>query len=139
VTRQTLHVTIRTPSETVVHEDVAALRVPTQSGQVGLRPRGEPSVLAVEAGLIVLRFSGGMRYAGTAGGLLHTSGESASLLTPLAVVGDNIDSVSRQLDTLLSAPNEEMEVRRTLGRLETRILKELRQGEEPAGSVKEKR
>jgi hypothetical protein len=31
-----------------------------------------------------------------------------------------------------------MEVRRTLGRLETRILQELRDGEEPSGSVKGK-
>ena len=58
-------------------------------------------------------------------------GESASLLTPLAVVGDDVESVSRQLDALLSEPSEEMEVRRTLGRLETRILQELRQGDEP--------
>jgi F0F1-type ATP synthase epsilon subunit len=136
MTKQKLHVTIRTPSETVVDQDVAALRVPTQSGQLGLRPRGEPCVLAVEAGLIVLRLNGGTRYAGTAGGLLHTSRKSASLLTPLVVVGDDVESVSRQLDVLLSAPSEEMEVRRTLGRLETRILQELRQGEEPAGSLK---
>lgn len=136
MTKQTLHVTIRTPSETVVDQDVAALRVPTQSGQVGLRPRSEPSVLAVEAGLITLRLESGMRYAGTAGGLLHTDTESASLLTPLAVVGDDVESVARQLDALLSAPSEEMEVRRTLERLETRILQELRQGEEPTGSVK---
>ncbi len=133
MTKQRLHVTIRTPSETVVDQDVASLRVPTQSGQVGLRPRGEPTVLAVEAGLIVLRLNGGTRYAGTAGGLLHTNGESASLLTPLAVVGDDVESVSRQLDALLSAPSEEMEVRRTLGRLETRILQELRQGDEADG------
>ncbi len=90
-------------------------------------------MLAVEAGLIVLRLDGGKRYAGTAGGLLHASGDSASLLTPLAVVGDDVDSVSRQLDALLAAPSEEMEVRRTLGRLETRILQELRHGDEPSG------
>lgn len=134
MTRQKLHVTIRTPSETVVDQDVAALRVPTQTGQVGLRPRCEPSVLAVQAGLIVLRLNGGNRYAGTAGGLLHTSGQSASLLTPLAVLGDDVQSVSSQLDALLSAPSEEMEVRHTLGRLETRILHELGQGDELTGS-----
>ena len=75
-----------------------------------------------------------MRYAGTAGGLLHTSSEAASLLTPLAVVGDDVESVSRQLDALLSEPSEEMEARRTLGRLETRILHELGQGDEPTDS-----
>lgn len=131
-----LHVIIRTPQETVVEQDVVALRVPTQTGQVGLRPGSEPSVLAIDAGLIVLRLSDGMRFAGTAGGLLHTSREAASLLTPLAVVGDDVESVSRQLDLLLSVPSEEMEVRRTLGRLETRILQELRQEDEPIGTMK---
>ncbi|MEZ5583360.1 MAG: hypothetical protein R3F37_11965 [Candidatus Competibacteraceae bacterium] len=130
-----LHVIIRTPGETVVEQDVAGLRVPTHSGQVGLRPRCEPSVLAVEAGLIVLRLNGCNHYAGTAGGLLHTSGEEASLLTPLAVVGDDVESVARQLDALLAAPSEEMDVRRTLGHLETRILQELHQGDESTQSV----
>ena len=134
----TLHVTIRTPSETIVDQEVAALRVPTKTGQVGLRPRSEPSVLAVEAGLILLRSSNGMRYAGTGGGLLHASGEAASLLTPLAVVGDDVESVSRLLDELLSEPSEEMDVRRTLGRLETRILQELSQEDEATGLAKGK-
>lgn len=128
--RQTLKVTIRTPLETIFEGEVYSLRVPTHTGQVGLRPRAEPSVLAVEAGLIVLKSESETKYAGTAGGLLHTNGQSASLLTPLAVVGSNVDSVSQQLETLLSAPSEEMEVRRTLDRLETRILQEMRQGNE---------
>ena len=136
MTRHRIRAIIRTPSETVADQDVAALRVPTQTGQVGIRPRGEPTVLAVEAGLILLRLNEGNRFAGTAGGLLHTNGKSASLLTPLAVVGDDVESVSRQLDAMLSAPSEEMEVRRTLGRLETRILQELHQGEEQSGPVK---
>lgn len=126
-----LQVTIRTPSETVVDEPVVSMRVPTQTGQVGLRPRGEPNVLAVEAGLIVLKTRQGVRYVGTAGGLLNSSRSASTLLTPLAVVGDDVESVSRQLDALLSAPNEEMELRRMLGRLEKRILQELQQSEGP--------
>lgn len=128
--REQLHVVIRTPRETVIEQDVVAIRVPTQTGQVGLRPRGEPNVLAVESGLIVLRLAAGVRYCGTAGGLLHAAGAVASLLTPLAVVGDDVQAVSQQLDQLLSAPSEEMEVRQTLGRLETRIRQELRQGDD---------
>ena len=122
---QRLRVVIRTPLETIVDRQVIALRVPTETGQVGLRPRGEPSVLPIEPGLIVLRTRDGMGYVGTAGGLLHTNGQSANLLTPLAVVGDGINSVSQNLETALSAPSEEMEVRQTLERLETRILQEL--------------
>ncbi len=138
MTKPVLRVTIRTPSETIFDEDVASIRVPTQTGHVGMRPRGEPSVLAVDAGLIVLRLAGRMRYAGTAGGLLHTTAKTASLLTPLAVVGDDVESVSGQLDDLLSAPSEEMEARRTLGRLETRILQELRQEDDRADSLRRK-
>jgi hypothetical protein len=59
--------------------------------------------------------------------MLHTNGVSASLLTPLAVMGEDVESVTRQLDALLSASNEELEIRQTLGRLETRILQELQQ------------
>ncbi|MCA9119122.1 MAG: hypothetical protein H6822_23125 [Planctomycetaceae bacterium] len=136
--KRTLHVTIRTPSQVIVDRDVISLRVPTSSGQVGLRPKSEPTVLAIEAGLILMRLEDGLQYAGTAGGLLHIGGTSASLLTPLAVVGDDVSSVSRQLDVLLSAPSEEMEVRRALGRLETRILQELHQGEEGIATVKDK-
>ncbi len=136
--KQTLHVTIRTPRKTIVEQEVLALRVPTLSGQVGIRPRGEPTVLAIEAGLILISLNSGTLYAGTAGGLLHTSRSAASLLTPLAVVGDDIESVSRQLDQILSEPSDEMDVRRTLGRLEKRILQELSQSDAPTAAVKAK-
>lgn len=126
---RTLKVTIRTPGDTIFEGEVVSLRAPTHTGQVGLRPGAEASVLAIESGLVVLRTTSSTKYAGIAGGLLHTDGSTASLLTPLAVVGDDVDSISQQLDALLAAPSEEMEVRRTLGRLETRILQELR-GEE---------
>lgn len=134
-----LHVIIRTPRETVVDQTVTSMRVPTESGQVGLRPRGEASVLAVEAGLIVLRLNGGFKYVGTAGGLLHSSGKAASMLTPLAVIGDDVQSVARDLDALLSNPSEEMDVRRVLGRLESRILQELRQGDDMTPPAKGQR
>ena len=135
MSRQQLHMIIRTPSETVVDQDVVAVRVPTQTGQVGVRPRGEPSVLAVEAGLVVLRWKGGVRYAGTAGGLLHSNGRTASLLTPLAVVGNDVEALSDQLDALLQAPSQAMDVRHAMERLERQILRELRQGDEPPGPV----
>jgi F0F1-type ATP synthase epsilon subunit len=120
---------IRTPRELVFEADVVALRVPTHTGQVGLRPRCEATVLAVEPGLVIVRADGGVRYAGTAGGLLACDGATAALLTPLAAVGDDLGKVSSDLQKALAEPTEEMEVRRTLGRLETRIVQELR-GEE---------
>jgi F0F1-type ATP synthase epsilon subunit len=128
--RQALHVVIRTPREVVLEHNVASLRVPTQTGQVGLRPRCEPAVLAIEPGLILLRRNGDFRYAGTAGGLLRCTGEEANLLTPLAVIGDVLEQVQAELEQALSEPSEEMEVRSALTRLETNILQELHRGEQ---------
>lgn len=134
---ETLHVIIRTPSETVLEVDCDSIRVPTQTGHVGLRPRTEPSVLAVEPGLIVIKHRQGTRYAGTAGGLLRNQANQVRVLTPLAVSGNDVESVSQQLDALLAAPSEEMDVRQALGRLETRILQEVQQGEGDASRATE--
>ena len=89
--RAPLHFVIRTPQDIVLECDVASVRVPTETGQVGLRPHSEPTVLAVEPGLIVVRQDDLIRFAGTAGGLLHCDGAVAHLLTPVAVIGDCTD------------------------------------------------
>ena len=107
----------------------AAVRVPTETGQVGIRPHGEPSVLAVEPGLIVLRQDDLTCFAGTAGGLLHCDGTVASLLTPVAVIGDALTTVLEALDRALAAPSTEQETRALLGRLEKNILLELHHGD----------
>jgi hypothetical protein len=54
----------------------------------------------------------------------------ASLLTPVAVVGDELAAVLQELDRTLAAPNTEQEVRAMLGRLEKNILQELHHGGE---------
>ena len=123
-----LHFVIRTPHEIVLECDAPSVRVPTATGQVGLRPRSEPSVLAVEPGLILVRQGRQTHYAGSAGGLLHCDGMSASLLTPLAIVGDDLPAVLNDLDQTLAAPSAEQEVRAILTRLEKNILDELQFG-----------
>lgn len=130
-----LRVAIRTPSETVFDENVSSLLVPTETGQVGLRPRCEATVLNVEAGLVLLRQGERERYAGTAGGILRVDGEKATLLTPMVVCGDEMHRVVADLERLLSEPSEEMEVRRSLGHLEQRILSEVRESDEASGRL----
>lgn len=132
----TIHFIVRTPSETVFEGDALSLRVPTETGQVGLRARAEATVLAVESGLVVIKTRTGLKYAGTAGGLLHCDGKKASLLTPLAVVKDDIDSVSSELDRMLGTPSQEMEIRQALGRLEQKILHELRHEDDSPNPVR---
>lgn len=136
-----LHVTVRTPHAVVCEADAASLRVPTESGQVGIRPRTEATVLAVEVGLVLVHTSAGSRFIGTAGGLLACDGATATLLTPLAVVGDTEQTILAELEHALQEPSEEMQARTTLSKIEGEILHEMRwehrpqrHGEIPHGS-----
>ena len=117
---------VRTPHDVVVDTSVSSARVVTETGHVGLRPRMEPIVLAVEAGLVVLHTDHSVRFAGSAGGLLSCDGQQATLFTPLGVLGDDAAAIRRELDHALSEPGAEQKVRSTLDKLEGRILTELR-------------
>jgi F0F1-type ATP synthase epsilon subunit len=128
--KATLHFVIRTPQDIVLECDLSSVRVPTETGQVGLRPHGEPTVLAVEPGLIMVRQHDMVRFAGTAGGLLHSDGAVAHLLTPMAVIGDALATVLEALDRALAVPSAEQEARALLGRLEKNIILELHGGDE---------
>jgi F0F1-type ATP synthase epsilon subunit len=120
---------VRTPRDVVLERGVWSVRVPTETGQVGLRPRVEALVLAVEAGLVLVRRGEKDEYVGTAGGLLRCDGTTASLLTPLAVAGDDVDAVIDALDDALAEPSVELEGRAALERLQASIVRQLREGE----------
>ena len=121
-----LHITVRTQHEVVFEADVISLRVPTASGQVGMRPRAEATVLAVETGLVLVHTGDRTRFIGTAGGLLTCDGVTATMLTPLAVVGDDEQAILKELERALQEPSEEIRARATLGKLEGEIVHELR-------------
>ena len=121
-----LHITIRTQHEVVFEADAISLRVPTASGQVGLRPRAEATLLAVETGLVLVQTGDRARFIGTAGGLLSCDGVTATMLTPLAVVGDDEQAILQELERALQEPSEEIRARATLGKLEGEIVHELR-------------
>lgn len=123
-----LKVVVRTPQEVAAELDARSLRVPADTGQVGLRPRCEPTVLAVEPGLVLVSTEEGARFLATAGGLLRCDGRRAILLTPLAVVGRDAREVRRRLEEALEAPRADLELRRAIERLETGMLRELRKG-----------
>ena len=125
---QGLRLIVRTPREVVLELDATSLRVPTESGQVGMRPRVEALVLAVEPGLVLVRHGDSLHFIGSAGGLLRCDGKRASLLTPLAVAGKDEDEVMTALEQALAQPNVELEARVTLSRFQSRILRELRSG-----------
>jgi F0F1-type ATP synthase epsilon subunit len=119
---------IRTPHQLVLDERVRSVRVPTETGQVGLRPNGEPVLLVIEPGLVLLRAATALGFAATAGGLLESDRERCVLYTPVAVVGSSEDEVLAALERLLAVPDREVVARQQLGELERRIIQEARGG-----------
>jgi len=106
---------------------VVGARVPTRTGLVGLRPRGEPLVLAVEPGLVLLRLVAQTRFAATAGGLLQGDRERCQLWTPFAVIGSSAEEMLDALERMRTTPSSELVAHRQLGELEQRIIAELRE------------
>lgn len=130
---ETLRFVVRTPQGGVFDERVTSLRVPSDTGQVGLRPRSEAAALVVEPGLVLAASTDGLRFVATAGGLLRCDGKQAVLLTPLAVVGESAEDVRTELEEVLGTPSPDLELRAVLQRLQTGILEELRRGASAAG------
>jgi F-type H+-transporting ATPase subunit epsilon len=122
----TFHLLVQMPRERLFEEDISSLRVPTETGQVGLHTGHEETVLAVEPGLVLVRMGEEWRFIGTAGGLISSDGNTARLLTPLAVVGDSAAEAVAALDQALAEPNSEMQARAKLSRLEAGIVTQLR-------------
>lgn len=130
---ETLRLLVRTPHGGVVDERVSSLRVPSDTGQVGLRPRSEAAALVVEPGLVLAATTSGLRFVATAGGLLRCDGEEAVLLTPLAVVGESAEAVGAELESVMGKPSPDLQLRGVLQRLETGILQELRRTTSKSG------
>ena len=121
-----LHLVVRTPREVVADLTALSLRVPADTGQVGIRPRGEATVTPVEPGLVLIRTADGMRFVGTAGGLLRTTAREAVLLTPVAVLGNDAAAVLSAVEAALAGPDPERELRQAIERLEAGLLREAR-------------
>ena len=126
MSNSSLQFVVQTPHSVVLDQSARSVRVLTETGHVGLRPRMEPTLLAVEAGIVNVRASDGETFVGTAGGLLTVDANTATLLTPLAVSGNDEQQIANELTRLLNEPGSELEARAALGRLEGRILSELR-------------
>ncbi|MGR9089788.1 MAG: hypothetical protein ACU85U_04310 [Gammaproteobacteria bacterium] len=134
--REFLQLLIRTPRETVLDERVRGLRIPTESGQVGIRRGAEPILLVVEPGLIVIRSDDADSFAATAGGLFECDVERCVLYTPFAVTGAEDADVLATLDRALATPDGELATRRRLDELEQRIVREIGHREPRAHGVR---
>ena len=128
---RTLRLLVRTPQGSVFDDAVNSLRVPTDTGQVGLRPCSESTALVVEPGLALASRANRPLFIATAGGLLRCNGKEVVLLTPLAVVGESAASVRTALSDALGSPSSDLELRAVLQQLQTGILQELRRTSTP--------
>lgn len=123
--REYLQFLIRTPRDTAYDTRVRGLRVPTASGQVGIRRGAEPLLLVVEPGLIVIHAADADRFAASAGGLFECDVQRCVLYTPFAVTGAQDADVLAALDRALATPDGELAARHRLDELEQQIVREL--------------
>jgi F0F1-type ATP synthase epsilon subunit len=124
--KNVLNLTVRTPQQITLQTGARSLRVLTESGQVGLRPRMEATVLAIEPGLMLVQQTDSLLFVGTAGGLLNCDGVNAVLLTPLAVAAEDESRVLEELEMQLAHPKAELEVRSMINNIQSSILDELK-------------
>ena len=120
-----LQLIVRTPRAIVVETEARAIRVLTETGHVGLRPKMEPVILPIEPGLALVHREDSSLFVGTAGGLLKCDGTVATLLTPLAVAAEDQEAVMQELQQQLSEPKAELEVRTTIDTIQSSILNEI--------------
>ncbi len=123
--KSSLKFIVRTPRQIVVETQARSIRVLTETGHVGLRPKMEAVILTVEPGLVLVQREDSMLFVGTSGGLLKCDGVVATLLTPLAVAAKNQESVMRELQMQLRQPKAELEVRTTINNIQSSILTEI--------------
>ncbi len=121
-----LRLVVRTPHAVVLDAPVRSVRIPTDTGQVGVRSGREPAVLALEPGLVVIRAAGAASFASTAGGLADVQRGQVTLFTPFAAAGADGPVVLAALEQALAREDQELAARRKLGALELRIVGELR-------------
>jgi F0F1-type ATP synthase epsilon subunit len=122
--KPSLHLVVRTPRRVVLETAARSIRVLTQTGHVGLRPKMESILLTVEPGLALVYYGDRTLFVGTAGGLLKCDGTEAVLMTPLAVSAEDQEHVMNELQRQLSEPKVELEVRSTINNIQTSILTE---------------
>ena len=126
---------VQTPRSQIFAGLVTSLRVPTETGQVGLHLRHEGTVLAIEPGLVLAHDEAKWHFLGTSGGILSSDGALARLLTPLAVIGNSAPDVVSALERALAAPDADIQARAKLGQLEANIVNQLRQPARPGTAV----
>lgn len=122
-----LRLVLRTPSRVVFEGTVSAVRWPSPSGQVGLRPGAEPLVSALEPGLVLIRSGEARLIAGTAGGVARHDGRETELFSPFAAVG-TAEEVLEALARARGSGEGELAALRHLRELEQRITVEVRAG-----------
>jgi F0F1-type ATP synthase epsilon subunit len=126
---------VRTPRAVAIDRRLQSVRLPTESGQFGLRPGAEPMLVAIEPGLLLLRDVARTDYAASAGGLLSVAREVSTLYTPFAVSGGSAEEVLEQFEQAQQDPTSDLSTHRQLEALELKILRELRREDRPASGL----
>ncbi|MCA9688543.1 MAG: hypothetical protein R3A51_00700 [Nannocystaceae bacterium] len=97
--RATLQLTVQTPTGLVVDERVTGVTAEDATGRFGVRPRAEPLVAALVAGILTARsIDGGERLVAVGPGILFTYDDRVEVAVRHAVVCDSLEHVQQCLE-----------------------------------------
>lgn len=117
---------VRTPHGEVLRSRLVSLRVPTETGSVGILAGMERAAIAIEPGLVVGRTADADVFIATAGGILRVERARATLLAAVAVVGRDPASVVAAMTALTATSTAEAELRRRIDKLEQSLVAQSR-------------
>jgi F-type H+-transporting ATPase subunit epsilon len=92
-----LRIVVLTPQATVVSEEVDTVVVPLIDGWRGIMPGHAPFASRLMPGEVILRVEGKDRAVATIGGLLHVDHNTATILTGIARLGCNLETLEREI------------------------------------------
>lgn len=111
-----MFIEIITPENTVLKEDVDEIRVPTDSGQLGILPHHVSLVTTLTTGEIIIKKGGKEKILAVTGGFLQVHNNSVSILADYAAHADDIDvnqaiEAQKRAEAILEKKQEEVSER----------------------------
>ncbi len=86
-----LHLKVMTPEKTIYDQKIEMLQVSTPSGEVGILPNHTDFVTKVTPGEMKITINGKISYLAVGEGVLQIKDNELTILTDLAIRGEEID------------------------------------------------
>lgn len=88
--------TVITPQRVLIDRTVDEIVLPTPQGHIGILPHHTPLITAISPGELKVRIGNAIDYVAIGSGFAKVTGDTAAVLTDLAVRAEEIDEAKEQ-------------------------------------------